>query len=65
MLPLYIRQLSKFCEFGDILDMTLRDRLVCGIKPRSHTGETTVRSNLAQAIESADKDATGSQATSE
>ena len=27
-----LRKLSEFCEFGDTLDVMLRDRLVCGVR---------------------------------
>ena len=60
-----LRQLSEFCEFGASLEYRLRDRLVCGIASGSSQRrllaepELTLQKaqNLAQAIESADKNA--------
>ena len=58
-----LRQLSEFCEFGATLEDMLRDRLVCGISSSSiqrrllAEPELTLQKaqDLAQAIESADK----------
>ena len=60
-----LRQLSEFCEFGASLEDMLGDRLVCGIASGSiqrrllAEPELTLQKaqNLAQAIESADKNA--------
>ena len=60
-----LRQLSEFCEFGASLEDMLRDQLVCGIASGSiqrrllAEPELTLQKaqNLAQAIESADKNA--------
>ena len=30
-----LRRLARFCEFGDVLDTTLRDRFVCGIRSQA------------------------------
>ena len=30
-----LRQLARYCEFGDVLDTTLRDRFVCGIRSQA------------------------------
>ena len=59
-----LRQLSEFCEYGDTLEDMLRDRLVCGVNDEriqrrllSEPNLTfTTALQLAQAIESADKD---------
>ena len=39
-----LRALAEFCNFGDSLELMLRDRLVCGIND-----ETTQRLLLAEA----------------
>ena len=60
-----LRQLSEFCEFGASLEDMLRDRLVCGIASGSTQRRLLAEpdltlqkaQNLAQAIESADKNA--------
>jgi len=58
-----LRQLSEFCEFGATLEDMLRDRLVCGIASSAiqrrllAEPDLTLKKaqDLAQAIESADK----------
>ena len=60
-----LRQLSEFCEFCASLEDMLRDRLVCGIASGSTQRRLLAEpdltlqkaQNLAQAIESADKNA--------
>ena len=59
-----LRQLSEFCEFGDTLEVMLRDRLVCGVNndriQRRLLAEPDLTFGralqLAQAIETADQD---------
>ena len=61
-----LRQLSEFCEFGASLEDMLRDLFVCGIASGSiqrrllAEPELQKAQNLAQAIESADMNAKGS-----
>ena len=59
-----LRSIAKYCEFGDVLDDMLRDRLVCGInEPKTQKRllsepKLTLKTafELAQAIETASKD---------
>lgn len=60
----YLRAFAKYCDYGDTLDMMLRDRLVCGINhqviqrrllaEKSLTFDKALEISLA--VEAADKD---------
>ena len=41
-----LRKLSEFCEFGDTLDVMLRDRLVCGVRNQKLQQRLLTESNL-------------------
>ncbi|KAL5505767.1 hypothetical protein EMCRGX_G007263 [Ephydatia muelleri] len=41
-----LRKLSEFCEFGDTLDVMLRDRLVCGVRNQKLQQRLLAESNL-------------------
>ena len=41
-----LRKLSEFCEFGDTLDVMLRDRLVCGVRNQKLQQRLLAVSNL-------------------
>ena len=56
-----LRSIAKHCQFGDVLDDMLRDRLVCGInEPKTQkrflSEPIKTAFELAQAIETASKD---------
>ena len=61
-----VRDLARFCNFGDSLDAMIRDRLVCGINDEQIQKRLLSKGNkltlakamtFAQAIETATKDA--------
>jgi len=59
-----LRQIAKYCEYGETLNMMLRDHLVCGINHQATQKRLLAEKNLtlekaleiALAIEAADND---------
>ena len=59
-----LRQIAKYCEYGDILNMMLRDRLVCGVNHQTIQKRFLAEKNqtfekaleVALAVEAADHD---------